>query len=552
MRKKAKVLVMVMVVLVAMSITASQALAVAPKVGVVCLQHVGAVSGSGALAECAVAMARMFEYAGCDVYMIDSGDIVDNNILNTIDLIAFPGGYGVAYKKFFAPSTGDSVRNAIRSFISDGGAFVGICAGAYFAADICAWEGRDFEYYLDLFMGDAVGSITDISDYSEVEPMKITPVRMVDSDFSWNNDTYNIGYLWGPYFSGYNGGDLPEGIDVVGVYDYEVNGEPGEADEEAAMIKFEFGSGRVFLSGVHPEYEESSTLSNSRDWCFGDDYDNSSGNAVADPDTEYDIMADIIGWLCPGKTISKGLPNPYNTTAAVYGTCGAATRTVWATMKMLRHCGIEPYSYTGCAADEITTDKFDLAVYPNGKETVMDNYVDKSTMDTFLANGGHFMGFGGGAKIIGVELDYWGGRQDISPPATHGMEDVTIVDNDTGSGTYEIAYWKEDSADHHWDGLTPTNSTYYTPISWTSAQVDDTPNAVEVGYFRDEGSNQICMVKYPWGDGGSKIFLSTVDPSTHEGSNSTDGCQWDDGTHGYSDSDSEWGLIDNILSWMGL
>lgn len=553
MRKKAKILIMVMVVLVAMSMAASQALAVAPVVGVVCLQHVGDTGGSGALGECAVAAARMCEYAGCDVYMIDSGDIVDNNILSTIDLIVFPGGYAVAYKKFFAPSTGDAVRNAIRSFISGGGAYMGLCAGAHAAVDICAWEGRDFEYYLDLFMGDGVGSINDISSYPD-GPLALTTIRMVDPDFSWENETFTIGYLWGPYFSGYDGAPLPEGIDVVGRYDYEVGGQPGEADEEAAMIKFEFGNGRVFLSGPHPEYEESTTLSNSRDWAFGDDYDTTSGDPQQDPDTEYDIMADIIGWLCPGKTISKGLPSPYTTTAAVFGTCGASTRALWATMKMLRSLGVEPYAYTGCAADEITIDKFDLAVYPNGKETVMDNYIDVATCNTFLANGGHFMGFGGGAKLVGVHLDYWGGGQDLSPPAQHGMEDVTIVDADTGSGTYSVAYWKEPaSADgHHWDGLSPTNPTNYTPISWTSAHVDDTPGAVEVGYFTDEGSSQICMVKYPWGNGGSKIFMSAVDPGTHEGSNSTDGCQWDDGTKGYFDPDSEWGLIDNILTWMGL
>ncbi len=220
-------------------------------------------------------------------------------------------------------------------------------------------------------------------------------------------------------------------------------------------------------------------------------------------------------------------------------------------MKMLRSCGVEPYAYTGCAADKITTSLFDIAVYPNGKETIMDNYVDQTTMDTFLADGGHFMGFGGGAKIIGVEFDYWDGGQDLTPPATHGMEDITITDGDTGSGTYSVAYWKEDPSDYHWDGSGPTVQTYYTPISWTATHLSAQAGAVKVAYFADEGSDQICMVKYPYGDGGSKIFMSTVDPSTEEGS-LNDGCQWDEGTHGYSDPDSEWGLIDNILTWMGL
>ncbi|MBW1716743.1 MAG: hypothetical protein JRJ77_13110, partial [Deltaproteobacteria bacterium] len=331
MQKKPRVLIMVMVLLLVASMAVSQALALPPKVGVVCVQNVGSGSGGGAFPMDTIAAARMLEYAGADVYMIDSGDILDNNILADLD--------------YFAPDELDAVRNAIRDFIYNGGGYIGICAGAYFGADVVVWPNTAgkptrYEYYLDLFMGDAVGPLEDVSDYPD-DPMALTTVRMVDPDFSWNTE-------------------------VVGVYDYEINGVPGLYDEKPAMIKFEFGSGRVFLSGVHPELEESATLANSRDWAFGDDYgtDDPAG-PVADPDTEWDMMADVLAWLCPNSTISKADTPLRNYTAAVYGTLGTSARVLWPTMKMLYSLGIQPYAYDSHANTEITIDKFDMAVFPN-------------------------------------------------------------------------------------------------------------------------------------------------------------------------------------------
>lgn len=563
MRKKAKVLIMVMVVLVAMSMAASQALAVAPVVGVACVNDVGNSSeGGGPLAMCAVAAARMCEYAGCTVYMIDSGDILDNNILDSIDMLVVPGGWTPGIATYFAPDRQSPVRNAIRDFVDNGGAYLGLCSGGFLATDYACWPIADnprqqdkWPYYLNLFNGECWGPLDDLSDYP-MDPAARVPVRMVDPDFGWNGQTYIITYHWGGYFTGPDDGPLPDGVDCVGVYDYE-----GKYDEEAAFIKFSFGNGRVFLTGPHAEYEESSTLSNSRDWCFGDDYNTGTGEAVADPDTEWDLMVDVLAWLMPTKTVSSGnLPAPHSNTAAVYGTRGNSARVTWATMKMLRSLGIEPYAYDSAGATEITTSLFDLSVYPNGVEKVMDDYVDKPTIDTFVANGGDLIGIGGGANLVGVHFGYWDASyiSGKNLKIDHGMVDVPITDPDTGSGTYSIAYWEAEAAvdGHHWDGAGPDSPASYTPIGWEISDVEAAGATVVGTYYISSGPPKqrrdiAVMIKYPYGTGGGKIFLSSVDPGTEEGS-LNDGCQWDNGTKGYFDSDSEWGLIDNILAWMGL
>ena len=58
-------------------------------------------------------------------------DIEDVNFFNGLDVIAFPGGIGDSDKmyRFFTRRTG----NRVAKFIEDGGYYLGICMGAYWA-----------------------------------------------------------------------------------------------------------------------------------------------------------------------------------------------------------------------------------------------------------------------------------------------------------------------------------------------------------------------------------------------------------------------------------
>jgi len=64
---------------------------------------------------------------------------LDDNFFDDVDMVAFPGGIGDAdsFDYLFKQN-----RNVIRKFVEKGGAYLGICMGAY-------WAGKDYFDILD-------------------------------------------------------------------------------------------------------------------------------------------------------------------------------------------------------------------------------------------------------------------------------------------------------------------------------------------------------------------------------------------------------------------
>jgi hypothetical protein len=89
--------------------------------------------------DCANAMTNALK----DSYSIRlfNEDILRDDFFNSIDIIAFPGGIGDSnsHYKFFSRRVG----NRIQKFIDNGGKYLGICMGAYWAD----------EWYFDLLDG---------------------------------------------------------------------------------------------------------------------------------------------------------------------------------------------------------------------------------------------------------------------------------------------------------------------------------------------------------------------------------------------------------------
>ncbi len=525
--------------------------AINAKVGIIASSETSATYGGGAYPLDAIAAARMFEWMGAEVEFVDLDDIIQGRLSSeNFDILYFGGGSAYFWK---TEDQNDGFTQYIRDYVSNGGNYIGVCAGSYFAADYITWEGSAYEYPLKLFDGWANGSISDISDYPD--PWALTTVRIVDSDFpDFNGQQFTVMYYWGPYFEKY--ADSTQDVDVVAVYDY-----GGQADEKPAMIKFPYGNGKVFLSGVHPEFEENASIEEDRDWSYADDFDG-DGNPMIDPDTEWPLIEEIVEWMLPDKVgyvekVDAGRDAPPATPyrAAVYAGVGASTRTVYATMKMLDYLGVQPYGWDEYARKNITIDTFDLVVFPNGNGEIMDtenrwvDYIDEATIDQFVADGGDIIGIGGGAELVWSELGYSVSElsANTSPPLSDGLNGVTITNSGDYNGDYQVAYWYDGSGGSSaadWD----TDVTY-DPISWTD---NGGGSQYLVGYLSSD-SSQYVMIKYtnPKGDGtNAQVFLTTVDPSTEETTTTNrDAAIWDNDD--FNDPDSEWDFMGSILEWMG-
>ena len=167
--------------------------------------------------ECALAM----EAALVHKFEVKLFGIEDLNpkFLSSVDVLAFPGGLGDSdqFDQIFDADHVDAVRN----FVSDGGKYLGICMGAY-------WAGS---YYFDILHGiEPVQYITQLdADVLTEEPT----IARVD----WSGQEEDMYFYDGCAFVG----NLAF-TDIVATY--------GNGD---AMAVYQ---NRVGLIGCHPESEE--------------------------------------------------------------------------------------------------------------------------------------------------------------------------------------------------------------------------------------------------------------------------------------------------------
>jgi len=202
--------------------------------------------------------------------------------------ICFPGGYAFNYKLALSASGLINIRN----FIDNGGFYIGICAGAFFASATVDWEGDVFPYQLELFAGIATGSIESIAKWDDYA---MTQIGLNHSNpiCSGLSESYNALYYGGPYFTAKPGVTF----DTVAVWkDY---------NELPAIINFEYGKGRVCLIGPHLEIEENSNRDNTE---FASELD--------DIESDWQLLRRIFEWGLDGK--SSVLNNPDYSNYLVY------------------------------------------------------------------------------------------------------------------------------------------------------------------------------------------------------------------------------------------
>jgi glutamine amidotransferase-like uncharacterized protein len=236
--------------------------------------RIAVYSGEGAFSRSIIAATKMFEWMGAETYQIAPEDIIAGKLEN-FDILYMTGGWAVPYIRDLR---GSGVAK-IRTFIQAGGGYIGVCAGAFFAADYIFWEGKRYEYPLDLFSGYARGPIEEIAPWPRYTLCRIRLSRIPHPITEGEPEVLTSLYYGGPWFelaAGFN-------ADVLAVY--EINRLP-------AMLSYEYGRGRVFLTGVHTEFEED----DERDNVLWD-------NDMHDPESEWPLMQKAVRWLIHHKTL---------------------------------------------------------------------------------------------------------------------------------------------------------------------------------------------------------------------------------------------------------
>lgn len=180
-----------------------------------------------------IATERMLDWMGIPWEEVNAEEL--NRGLSGFAAFWLPGGWAPDYLERIRASG----REAILKLIQEGGAYIGVCAGAYYAASTVVWEGKRYPYPLGLFQGAVVGP--------EIYPWP--HYGMVELELT--EQPINAGLPREEWVLLYGGGHFEpaEGQEVEVVARYRETGWP-------AAIAFSYGQGRVLLLGVHPEIEE--------------------------------------------------------------------------------------------------------------------------------------------------------------------------------------------------------------------------------------------------------------------------------------------------------
>ena len=202
------------------------------------------------------ALEHMFLWMGGEVSIIEPADIAEG-VLNTTDILVMPGGCWCDER---IAILGEDMKSIIRSYIEDGGSYFGIDGGASYATD----------YRLNIFHGRLVADALGATEFmTELEINR----ELTSPDLSQESDSYEVFYE----ASGYFDIDDMTGIHTIATY---------ANTSLPCMIAFKYGTGTVFMSSPHPEYEED-----------GDRDGTDMYDLQVDPDSEWDLMLRISQWL---------------------------------------------------------------------------------------------------------------------------------------------------------------------------------------------------------------------------------------------------------------
>ena len=190
--------------------------------------------------------------------VITARQILDGKLnLKNFDILIMPGGKSWKYLE----ELGSQGTKEIKKFVADGGGYFGICAGAYFAvSQRYGPSDKPLDYGIGLLEGVAVdGTALNISPFHG-------GMMSIDTYYPQFKSRYEVLMLGGPSFEYSESEMQKKNIQVLG----SIN-----PIHTPTMIFFNYGKGKVFLSGPHMEVEESKSI---------------VGLRYKDPDSEWPLV----------------------------------------------------------------------------------------------------------------------------------------------------------------------------------------------------------------------------------------------------------------------
>ncbi len=196
--------------------------------------HVAVYAGPGTWRSGLEALFLYLESRGIKYEVVNETQILEGSIEN-YDVLVIPGGWAYDYFK----SLGYEGENKIKEFVSNGGGYLGICAGAFYASKAIIWESRSYYYSLGIADVDAVGPKEDFpwptQGYVVINLSDIVQALGL-------NKIYTALYYGGPEL-------VNPSSDVYVLAVYGDDGEP-------VIVLDRYGNGRIALTGVHLEVRE--------------------------------------------------------------------------------------------------------------------------------------------------------------------------------------------------------------------------------------------------------------------------------------------------------
>ena len=202
--------------------------------------------------------------AGLRVTPLTAASLNGNGFATQVRGILMPGGWAAHYR---TDITSTGVKNVAR-FVQRGGGYVGICAGAFFATTDVRWEGESLVYPLDLMAGVADGPLDAVAPWPghALAELRLEPGHTLTKGLAAKRQAF---YLGGPALHPRD----DSGARIVARY---------TRGNAPAILTTRRGKGRVFLSGVHLEYD----LTSDRDDLAWPE----NAGRLKDPEPDWDLF----------------------------------------------------------------------------------------------------------------------------------------------------------------------------------------------------------------------------------------------------------------------